>query len=46
VDAAAEFAGGDDLAVHIKALAAGVDGGDEVMPVTVIEFCSQASHRL
>ena len=32
-----EFAGGDKLAVHVQALTAGADRGDDVVPLAVVE---------
>lgn len=37
-DAAGEFSGSDPLAVHMKTLAAGADGGNDVMPPVVVEL--------
>ena len=32
-----EFAGGDEFAIHVQALATLADGGDDMVPLTVIE---------
>jgi hypothetical protein len=39
VGAAGEFAGGEELAIHMQTLAAGAHGGDDLVPVAIVEFC-------